>query len=624
MAIRISSGITDYNANMFGAIGDGVTNDAAAIQKAVDFLYSIGGGVLNFDAKTYIVNSAISLKPNVEIRGAGMYATVLKVGVDNISLLSPHVLTRSGVGAVRDITLWGYGDRNTAGGGANKLAQLGPFDQVLYTNVRAIYSRNMSLTANATIAEAHGCFIKLSARDGISFTDSTYVRVQDNTIEECADDAIACHVKSSTAGIFDKAVIITGNRFYKSYGIKALGARNCIISNNVGRFWYNYACYVAYDAAEGVDTKFNIVIEGNTFTDGIPGNLVGSTNVGTGIFLSGSRSLGGGATPITTYIEQYDLTNNVFQVPSPYVNEFGANIPRGQNTNISIYGNQINQTLEGMTVFSDAGYGTLFDKNGPVDDPAVTTLIRQVEAINFSNGDYENVSVFGNNIYGCSNGVRVKPNAVVRNFKIMNNTMFRMSIGVIVDLAATLNIELEIEGNNFNIDPLFESADRGLTGGKFDGTWTSTTNNNYYGVTCNSARGVVLRNNSFRNCRRDFIAAGGLVTSIDNKMFYDWSVSNPSFKGIGLVNQVYSNKHYYQVSDPTAVLYGQYGATADSAFVSSASAQPATGYFVRGQFVANSNAAVAAGKVTTGWLRLTTNNDNVANTDWAAQVVPNS
>jgi len=55
-----------------------------------------------------------------------------------------------------------------------------------------------------------------------------------------------------------------------------------------------------------------------------------------------------------------------------------------------------------------------------------------------------------------------------------------------------------------------------------------------------------------------------------------------------------------------------------------ASAQPANGTWVIGDIVYNSAPALAAGKVTVGWTRLTTGNANVTNTDWAAQVVPNA
>jgi hypothetical protein len=72
-----------FNVKNFGAIGDGTTNDAVAIQAAIDLaatgtVYSGSRGVhVFFPAGTYRVNSKITLKPGVRISGAGQSATVI-------------------------------------------------------------------------------------------------------------------------------------------------------------------------------------------------------------------------------------------------------------------------------------------------------------------------------------------------------------------------------------------------------------------------------------------------------------------------------------------------------------------------------------------------------------------
>lgn len=64
----------------YGAVGDGVTNDAVAIQACVDAALSAGKAVI-FDAKTYLVNSEISVKgANLTIISQGKARTVLKAG----------------------------------------------------------------------------------------------------------------------------------------------------------------------------------------------------------------------------------------------------------------------------------------------------------------------------------------------------------------------------------------------------------------------------------------------------------------------------------------------------------------------------------------------------------------
>lgn len=79
------------NVKDFGAVGDGVTDDTAAIQSAVDFITTKGnityGNTLFFPAGIYIVSNAIQMYEcdGIVIQGAGKYATIFQ-GADNYSL----------------------------------------------------------------------------------------------------------------------------------------------------------------------------------------------------------------------------------------------------------------------------------------------------------------------------------------------------------------------------------------------------------------------------------------------------------------------------------------------------------------------------------------------------------
>jgi hypothetical protein len=56
----------------FGATGDGVTNDASAIQSGIDYLESIGGGVLEFESATYAISTGLVVNDsNVTLLGKG-------------------------------------------------------------------------------------------------------------------------------------------------------------------------------------------------------------------------------------------------------------------------------------------------------------------------------------------------------------------------------------------------------------------------------------------------------------------------------------------------------------------------------------------------------------------------
>jgi hypothetical protein len=65
----------------FGAKGDGVTNDTAAIQAAIDHVYGAGGGTVFFPSGTYLVTSVVRNWTNpitVNLTGEGKRSTILK------------------------------------------------------------------------------------------------------------------------------------------------------------------------------------------------------------------------------------------------------------------------------------------------------------------------------------------------------------------------------------------------------------------------------------------------------------------------------------------------------------------------------------------------------------------
>lgn len=70
----------------FGAVGDGATNDASAIQAAINYAATTSGFV-TFPAGTYLINTALSLVGKyVSIIGAGQTKTIIKANATLVSI----------------------------------------------------------------------------------------------------------------------------------------------------------------------------------------------------------------------------------------------------------------------------------------------------------------------------------------------------------------------------------------------------------------------------------------------------------------------------------------------------------------------------------------------------------
>ncbi len=62
----------------FGATGDGVTDDTAAVQAAIDYAESLGGGTLYFPPGTYGIGTTVTIPSNVRLLGAGMNLSIIQ------------------------------------------------------------------------------------------------------------------------------------------------------------------------------------------------------------------------------------------------------------------------------------------------------------------------------------------------------------------------------------------------------------------------------------------------------------------------------------------------------------------------------------------------------------------
>lgn len=68
----------------FGAVGDGVADDTAAAQDAINAAKAAGGGVVYFPRGIYLISTALKIPSNVTLEGAGKRVTFIKnAGIEN-------------------------------------------------------------------------------------------------------------------------------------------------------------------------------------------------------------------------------------------------------------------------------------------------------------------------------------------------------------------------------------------------------------------------------------------------------------------------------------------------------------------------------------------------------------
>lgn len=96
-----------FNVKLFGALGDGSTDDTSAVQAAITAANAAGGGKVYFPRGTYIIASALTGYGSIHYCGDGVGATILRTsGTATYSLFT--FTTRNNV-TVSDMTLQGTG-----------------------------------------------------------------------------------------------------------------------------------------------------------------------------------------------------------------------------------------------------------------------------------------------------------------------------------------------------------------------------------------------------------------------------------------------------------------------------------------------------------------------------------
>ncbi|MFT8813212.1 glycosyl hydrolase family 28-related protein [Oenococcus sp.] len=117
---HIEKGISDLYANNrlnvkdFGALGNGVADDTAAIQSALDAANSKGGGEVYFPAGVYMLSKSLTVYSYIKMVGASEFSVLIKQTNDNAGHIYAIDVRYF---AIKDIAFEGLGMDSAGGGG---------------------------------------------------------------------------------------------------------------------------------------------------------------------------------------------------------------------------------------------------------------------------------------------------------------------------------------------------------------------------------------------------------------------------------------------------------------------------------------------------------------------------
>ncbi|MBR0181629.1 MAG: right-handed parallel beta-helix repeat-containing protein [Prevotella sp.] len=257
-----------YNVTTFGAKGDGKTDDAVAIQKAIDECSKEGGGMVLFPRNHVFISGPVELKSNVEIhleatatwkanpdesiynlsafgenRGEGMlwlYAN----DADNISITGKGTIHGNGIAFMGAELEDSYELKPLAD------QAFDPRPHVLtLTDVRNLTIRDVTIREGAYwTVHLIGC--NEAVIDGINLLNNLKIRNGDGIdIDHSKNVRIAnCHITSG-----DDCICLKNRREFEKYGsCHDITVTNCVMSSR--------SCAIKI-GSENMDSIYNVVFD---------------------------------------------------------------------------------------------------------------------------------------------------------------------------------------------------------------------------------------------------------------------------------------------------------------------------------------------------------------------------
>lgn len=147
-----------YNVKLYGAVGDGSTDDTKAINDAITAAGNYG--IIYFPSGVYCVSSTITVGARVSILGCGNEATIIKPIIDNITVL--HL--SGNYSFIKDVCLIG----NDSGNGLVVSGSVHKIEDIRVNN----FSNNIQFN-NASTCVLDSCYITSPVENGLLITSES-------------------------------------------------------------------------------------------------------------------------------------------------------------------------------------------------------------------------------------------------------------------------------------------------------------------------------------------------------------------------------------------------------------------------------------------------------------------
>jgi len=505
-SMTINNSLYTYNGSIFnvknyGATGDGVTNDATAIQNAINAAEKVSGSTVYFPAGTYAVNSSyyglqFSGASNIQFSGAGQGLTKIvatgttdnylfydKGGANNVSL--------------NNMTLDGTHLQNSSGGGID---------------IYAVSSSNIQIS-NITINGKNSIPINLGSDHGVLIENSNITG------------------KATYLGVSSQ-VFINGTNFYgtnyDTASIVGMGVTGLSITNSTGQNlnssnvnsgdWVNGRFFV--DQPKGGVSLDQYI--GNNTTIGLAPPVGGPSDQNSGEQLLWENGTSIGLKPPVQLGAETSVTVN-----SITVNPATAPSLNNQYFLSILGGTGIGQTHQISSFNAATGTYNIVGNWNILPDQTSVIIANQVP---------NNVVVYGNSLNGiagadqtstASAGVETYSGA--NNFIVNNNTLTNLGTGV----------KLFVGNNSTTTNPVTFNQ---ISNNTFANDISGVNILNVTGSNLTATTGNSINNNSFNNVTNVFsLNSGGAIGSSSspntNTNVFQGNILNGTFGTSVLINQ---------------------------------------------------------------------------------------